>query len=71
LFFCSANFVVVVRGIVFIVVVVLGKVDDTGVDVIADNSSVGSLQWWGCDGHGSGLLLLLSWTTLHIVSNFL
>mgnify|MGYP001252335320 CR=1 FL=1 len=43
---CSANFVVVVvvRGIVFILVNVQGKVDDTGVDVIADNSSVGSLK---------------------------
>ena len=42
---CSANFVVVVvRGIVFILVDVQGKVDDTGVDVIADNSSVGSLK---------------------------
>lgn len=36
------------------------------VDVVAHNSGVGSLQGWGCDGHGRGLLLLLSWTAFHL-----
>merc|ERR1719210_2777576 len=34
--------------------------------VVAHNSGVGSLQGWGCDGHGRGLLLLLSWTAFHL-----
>ena len=41
------------------------KVVVAAVNVVAHNSGVGSLQGWGCDGHGRGLLLLLSWTALH------
>ena len=36
------------------------------VNVVSHNSGVGSLQGWGCDGHGRGLLLLLSWTAFHL-----
>ena len=51
----------VVHGHFLVVVVV------AAVNVVADHSGVGSLQGWGRDGHGRGLLLLLSGTAFHLV----
>ena len=37
------------------------------VDIVTNHSGIGSLQGRGRDGHGRGLLLLLSGTALHLV----
>ena len=44
----------------------LGEIIGAAVDIVAYNGSVGSLQGRGRDGHGRGLLLLLSGTALHL-----
>lgn len=44
----------------------LGKIIGAAVDIVTYNGSVGSLQGRGRDGHGRGLLLLLSGTALHL-----
>jgi hypothetical protein len=46
-------------------VAIIIVVATTAVDVVAYHSSIRSLKGWGRDGHGRGLLLLLSWTAFH------
>ena len=54
--------------LVILLVTAAAIVIAAAVDVVPHHSSVGSFQGWGRDGHGRGLLLLLSGTALHLVT---